>query len=262
MNYRVFTLTRYWGSAQKDLDQLHHFINQAETYSSHILIGVNASKDLTNFSHFHNEQMGTRAIPVDIVPITPWYGISSPLNILLNRVSSLVKNSPDTIVLIQSPEIRCTSTQVKKLLTYMDLSSCLCIGASLDGHLITTQNQNVPVRGETCPWNTFTLWNWNKLIRTGFLSTADLVQPAGMEEVPVICLQQKLFGGKQMNRAILIKMTDEDILWNNEFEHDTQRRENHLKKLRSKNERTRELMKILQINETVDDIGVEHIIVS
>ena len=115
------TITRYYGTNEKDLEQLQRFIDQAKTYSSRILIGVNIEKDLTNCIEKFQESLD---IPVDFIPIKPWIGISSPLNILLNHIPAT-----ETSLLIQSVEIQCTSSQIDYLRTYLEDPDVLCVGA-------------------------------------------------------------------------------------------------------------------------------------
>ena len=93
--------------SEKDLEQLWRFIEQAKTYSNRILIGINIDKDSSDCINKYFEQQSSSNISVEFIPIQPWIGISSPLNILLNHIAL-----NETFILIQSVEIQCTSWHV------------------------------------------------------------------------------------------------------------------------------------------------------
>lgn len=255
MNNYCCTITRYYGKNEKDLEQLYRFIQQAQAYSNRIIIGVNIEKDLTNCIENYSQQKQLTDIPVDFIPIKPWIGISSPLNILLNHISSNEK-----FVLIQSVEIQCTSYHINYLQSYFKENDLLCIGVALDGHQKFDNQSNpiyLPLQGDTSPWNTFILWDLEKLRRTGFPLCSDFVNPPGMEDSAVIGLQQKIFGGMKNNRALLVNF-QKNIHWLNQFESDEERLLKHQIKMKSKNSRTKQLLEILNISEN-DQIGIEYI---
>ena len=245
------TITRYYGNTEKDLEQLDRFIEQAKRYSHRILIGVQIEKDLTNCI----DKYSSSDVPVDFIPIQPWIGISTPLNILLNHLPS-----NETSVIIQSVEIQCTSEQIHRLRTYLAEKNVLCVGAALDGHQIidnASSRTHLPLQGDTSPWNTLIIWNLEKLRRTGFPLCADFVKPCGMEDSAVIGLQQKLFGGIALNRALLVRLNS-SIHWHNQFPDDPERSVKHQIKMRSKNLRTQQLFQILGITPH-DQISIEYI---
>ncbi|CAF1281802.1 unnamed protein product [Rotaria sordida] len=252
------TITRYYGSNEKDLEQLWRFIKQAETYSNRILIGINIEKDLTDCIKKYSQQQILSNISVDFIPIQPWIGISTPLNILLNHISL-----NETFVLIQSVEIQCTSYHIDRLRSYFKDNDILCVGVALDGHQILDKQSNkkyLPLQGDTSPWNTFTLWNLEKLRRTGFPICSDFVNPSGMEDCAVIALQQKLFGGMKKNRALLIHFND-NIHWLTQFNYNQERYLKHQMKMNSKNQRVKQLLQILDISDNDQEvsIGIEYI---
>lgn len=251
MSHSCCTITRYSGRTDQDLEQLGRFLHQAETYSTRILVGVNIDQDITHCIEKYSQQ--SFRIPIDLIPIRPWIGISTPLNILLNHLPI-----DDTCVLIQSVEIQCTSKHIDRLRSYLIDDDILCVGVALDGHQILNKTF-VQLQGDTSPWNTFALWNLEKLIRTGFPTCADRLDPPGMEDAAVIALQQRLFGGAMKNRVLLIRL-NEDVRWLNRFEHDEQRSLQHQKKMKSKNKRTEQLLYILNANDAQEQIGVEYII--
>lgn len=253
------TITRYYGSNEKDLGQLWRFIEQAKTYSTRILIGINTEKDLTDCAQkYSQEQHEQSNIVVDFIPIRPWIGISSPLNILLNYIP------PNEIcVLVQSVEIQCTSFHVDRLRSYLQQDDILCAGVVLDGHQILDNQSStkyVPLQGDTSPWNTFIMWNLGKLRRTGFPMCSDFVNPPGMEDSAVIALQQKLFGGMKKNRALLVRFND-NVNWLTKFDHDQERYLKHQIKMKSKNNRTKQLLQMLDITDSDQEvsIGIEYI---
>ena len=247
------TISRYYGHTDNDLEQLDRFIEQAKTYSHRILIGVHIEKDLTNCIEKYASQSSN--IPVDFIPIKPWIGISTPLNILLNHLSST-----ETSVIIQSVEIQCTSEQIHCLQSYLHEENVLCVGAVLDGHQMFDQpasRTHLPLQGDTSPWNTLIIWNLEKLRRTGFPLCCDFVNPPGMEDSAVIALQQKLFGGMTRNRALLVQLNTV-IHWHNQFSNDSERSVRHQIKMQSKNLRTRQLLQMLSITSD-DQIGIEYV---
>jgi len=249
------TITRYYGNNEKDLEQLWRFIKQAQTYSNRILIGVNIEKDLTDCIKKYSQQQELLNISVDFIPIQPWIGISTPLNILLNHIPL-----NETSLIIQSVEIQCTSDHINCLRSYLKNDDVLCVGAALDGHQILNTTTYLPLYGDTSPWNTFIIWNLEKLRRTGFPMCSDFVNPPGMEDSAVIGLQQKLFGGMKKNRALLVHFNN-NIHWLNQFNHDQERCLKHQTKMKSKNSRTKQLLEILNIsdNEQQNQIGIEYI---
>ena len=81
-----------------------------------------------------------------------------------------------------------------------------------------------------------------------------------MEDSAAIALQQKLFGGKQKNRALLIQFPA-DLHWLTCFEKDSERSLQHQTKMKSKNHRTEQQLNMLNISagDRIDLIGVEYI---
>ncbi|KAJ6468077.1 hypothetical protein C8R47DRAFT_1151706 [Mycena vitilis] len=86
----------------------------------------------------------------------------------------------------------------------------LVIGKTLDPHTFKSGESNpvleVQLTGLTSPWNTFAVWDLNKLAKTGFLAVSDTNTAPGqsaIEEVPTISLHQLLF--PTSSRAILVK---------------------------------------------------------
>ena len=253
-----FTVTRYYGKNDDDLKQLWRFIDQAQTYSKRILIAVNTEKDLTDCITQHAQRPSSSHDSVDFLPIQPWIGIATPLNILLNSVPA-----DERFLLIQSIEIQCTPAHLHRLRSYLHDENVLCVGAALDGHQTpsdTSDRIDLPLRGDTSPWNTFILWNCEKLRRTGFPMCSDLVSPAGMEDSAAIALQQKLFGGKQKNRALLVQFPT-DLHWLTRFENDQERSLQHQTKMKSKNHRTEQQLNMLNISaaDRAALIGVEYV---
>ncbi|CAF0728445.1 unnamed protein product [Rotaria sp. Silwood1] len=252
------TITRYYGSNEKDLEQLWRFIEQAQTYSNRILIGINIEKDLTDCITKYSQQKKLSNIPVDFIPIRPWIGISTPLNILLSHLSL-----NETSVLIQSVETQCTSYHINRLQSYLKEDNILCVGAALDGHQIFDDQSNkryLPLQGDTSPWNTCNLWNLEKLRRTGFPICSDYVNPPGMEDGAVIALQQKLFGGMRKNRALLVHFNN-SVHWLTQFDYNEERYLKHQIKMKSKNQRLKQILQMLDVSDNDQEvyIGVEYI---
>lgn len=249
------TITRYYGSTERDVEQLCRFIEQAQTYSNRVLIGVHVEKDLTDCIAKYAQRKHSSNIPVDFLPIKPWIGISTPLNILLNHLPF-----NETSVIIQSVEIQCTIEHIHCLRAYLEEENILCVGAVLDGHQIVDNRSprtSVPLQGDTSPWNTLIMWNLDKLRRTGFPMCADFVSPPGMEDSAAIALQQKLFGGMSNNRALLVHLNG-SVHWLNQFADDKERAFKHQAKMKSKNARTAQLLQMLDITAN-DQIGIEYV---
>lgn len=249
------TITRYYGTNDKDLERLDRFITQAKIYSKRILIGINIDKDLTHsIDKYASQSHGNTSI--EFIPIQPWIGISTPLNILLNHVSS-----DEKFVLIQSIEIQCTLDHIDYLRTLINDGNVLCVGVALDGHQKFDESKQdryiLPLEGNTSPWNTFALWNLSKLRRTGFPLCSDFVQPPGMEDSAVIGLQQKLFNGMKHNRALLVHFHS-NVCWLTNFNHNQDRMYQHELKMQSKNVRTKQLADILAFSND-NQIGIEYV---
>ena len=254
----LYTITRYHGTNDGDLEKLWQFIERAQTYSQRILIGVNTEKDLTDCITRSSQRQHRSTASVDFIPIQPWIGISTPLNILLNHIPSAERS-----VLIQSVEIQCTLHHVNRLRTYLSDTNVLCVGVALDGHAVsnsTPDGTRLPLQGDTSPWNTFIIWNLDKLRRTGFPLCCDHVNPPGMEDSSVIGLQQKLFGGMEQNRALLVRFAD-DVHWLTRFDDDRERLAKHQMKMQSKNSRTKQLLDVLNISDSdhADRLGIHYV---
>ena len=250
----LITATRYYGNNADDLQRLNRFIDQAETYSKEIFIGVHIEKDLSQCI----KNVPQRA-SVHFIPIQPWIGISTPLNILLNLVPQT-----EQFLLIQSIEIQCSPKEIHRLQTYLNDENVLCAGAALDGHQRVPNAKRKPVllplQGDTSPWNTFVIWNLSKLRRTGFPTCSDFLHPPGMEDSAAIALQQQLFGGREQNRALLVRFGD-DVRWLTSFEHDDERLSKHQIKMKSKNSRTDEQLRLLNLSPEDQQrrFGVEYV---
>ena len=261
----LITMTRYYGTNDEDLQRLYRFIRQAQIYSKEIFIGVHVEKDFSQcIKHFaqHSEISSSSSVPVHFVPIQPWIGISTPLNILLNLIPQTEK-----FLLIQSIEIQCEKKEIDRLKTFLndDDDDVLCVGAALDGHRIVSNSSKpfvlLPLEGETSPWNTFVIWNLSKVRRTGFPICSDFVHPPGMEDSALVALQQQFFGGRVKNRAILVRFNGENIRWLTLFDHDDERLAKHQTKMKSKNRRTDEQIRFLNISfeDQRDHLGVEYV---
>ena len=166
----------------------------------------------------------------------------------------------------------------------MDYDTTLVCGAVLPGHdyrneqpppaqqSSTTKTPTATIlNGRTSPWNTFALWNINKLSKIGFVSvsdglpvdltttTATTKSIAGIEEVATIALLQKLFNPHTEMMAKLISLshpTNSDgssnnggagVLWDTSSTTDVGRQQWHEYKMQSKYQRAQEQLQLLAL---------------
>ncbi|KAI0562569.1 hypothetical protein FGB62_58g129 [Gracilaria domingensis] len=192
-------------------------------------------------------------IPLRIIRISPWGGVTHALNLILHQVRLM---APDNqFILFQSPEVVPEHEALTGLLEIMlKYSNTLVVGHALKEHRLPSIAENsgvgtalAPLTGDVCPWNTMALWNTQMLARSGFPAVADEVNPPGMEEIGVITLQQMLYGPtKAMAR---IYYGPKSIDWITDFD-DPVRKECHRRKITTKISRGIKIMRRLGLPES------------
>lgn len=224
---------------QSSLVPLEMFLAKASFYSKHILVAaplndVNLCTGIEDLlRRCKTNPVGQDFIETELVKIPYWGKFTPPLNILL-RHATLNK---DRWLLFQSVEVLAEQRAVTTLLSHMD-DKTLVVGLALEhSHRFSEGVQ--PLTGLTCPWNTFAVWNVEKLGRTGFLPISDGVPPlspeaAGVEELAAIALIQMLF--PKNAAAKLVKLHSSLYSWDINFKCEA-RLALHRKKMQSKLDR-------------------------
>ena len=207
---------------------------------------------------------------------------------------------------------------IRTLFQYMDYDTTLVCGAVLSGHDYRNQQYEIPsttrnetnrpslsatvaatttattttavpttmiLNGRTSPWNTFALWNINKLSKIGFVSVSEGLHVdtsintnattkksiAGIEEVATIALLQKLYNPHTEMMAKLISLSQHSnndgsansssgtssgyqssnggILWDTTSTTDIGRQQWHEYKMQSKLQRAQEQLQLLSFIE-------------
>jgi UDP-glucuronate 4-epimerase len=166
------------------------------------------------------------------------------------------------LVVFQSLEITCSAAALAAMRAqFLSDPTTLVVGARLDGHAAVTPGTasgegatktttTAALTGATCPWNTLAMWNAALLSRTGFLQLSDGVASgpvaaaaAGVEEVAVVALHQRLFPGT--SRAVLLDCGGAaHVQWATTFAGEA-RRAWHARKMASKLERARAQLDVL-----------------
>jgi hypothetical protein len=254
LKHRLLIATRiHAGSSSnmaKTIDVLS-FIESCQNYASAIVLCISLGDEFENMEYIKllNERIDhtNLKIPVIIIPISPWgKSFVSALNIALSKA---LQDDYDLIV-YQSLEFRITKNIVEKLVNIITKvntiflanisDEILVVGPSLPGHEFKS-GLNI-IRGRTCPWNTFAIWNTKLLGLTGFPMIGDghgISKNGGIEEVTTINLLQVI---NPQHKAILVKI--DGVKWQTNFM-DPKRVIYHEQKMKSKDERSEFQMKQL-----------------
>ncbi len=204
---------------------------------------------------------------VTVLPVYQWGNFVPALNAL----TSFAVQAGAARLLFMSVEVELSPRGMSRLSAYMDAheAETLCVGPKLDGHEFrgrgaaaaasratastgasaagsaaqgrdVTHVTHVPLAGATTPWNTCALYHLPKLQRTGFLAVSEGGADralGGVEEVALICAQQRLFGASSTN-AVLLQLDDDEVVWHTRFS-GAERAAWQAKKMASKNSRAR-----------------------
>ncbi len=221
-------------------------------------------------------------VEIHVLPVQPWGTFTPALNALLSdaaqalrRLAAAAASRPSVVVVggailycsLETTTSSSSSRAVRTLFQYMDYETTLVCGAVLPGHEHTPTTGSTPttiLNGRTSPWNTFALWNVNKLSKIGFVTvseglTVDLANHdtttksiAGIEEVATIALLQQLFNPHTEMMAKLISVGP--VVWDTTTT-DPARQQWHDYKMQSKVQRAREQLRFLSL--LPDDIEEE-----
>ena len=175
-----------------------------------------------------------------MLSIDPWGGFTHALNVAVQYAS----DQGFEVVAFQSLEVTMTKEVVQNLLDYFKNSDTLVVGPALQGHIFTAGANEI--RGRTCPWNSFALWDVRKLQLTGFPlignGNKNLDISGGVEEVTAVSLLQYI---NPQWKAFLVD-TSGFVEWDTNFT-DPKRAEWHEKKMNSKDSRPAVQMRMLGI---------------
>merc|ERR1719461_101515 len=216
----VVVATRYYGKTADDFSHLQSWIERMlQLTPLPLYVAVASTLDQTGAVEKLPEMFPKK---VTVLDMETW-GYSAVLNTLLLQVAQ--QDSDIEGILFISPEVEFSRHSLSILQKHVDKDT-LVAGFSLEGHQFSPGVQ--PLTALTSPWNTCALWNLKKLRRTGFLGASERNgEVYGMEEVPVISLQQHLFGRE--SSAKLIQYSG--VRWVHEFS--GARRDAHLAKMKS-----------------------------
>lgn len=257
----VIVGTRFWGRSEADWNRLYHFLSRAQKVSQGIVVLVNSAHDHLDTKARLDAIQCQWIVPVHVENIDHWSGVTGPLNHLIKVAFDKFQAST---LLIQSPEVsvqRCTVSLLKD--TLCSIPGCLVVGHWLPGHqpgdcpAPFKSNEELDLGGLTSPWNTLAMWDVKRLQRTGFAECADKVEPAGMEEVGTIALQNKLYGDADSKAVVVHATSGEQLRWDCEFRDNGERRRKHESKMQSKVMRAQVLLD--QMDVRACDIKVTHI---
>lgn len=239
---KLLVVTRIHGINSSSLppkEAVLEFVLGCSTYANHVLIclGIGNMEDLTKqVAEYSNILKGSSlSIPVTILPINPWGYFTSALN----HAVAFAQDQKHTHVVFQSMEFRIDSALVFNLAKVLDSYDALMVGPAIEGHEFQAGFNEI--RGRLCPWNTFAIWDLNKLKVLGFPIIADGTGEArsmgGVEEVMAVVLHQNNVNKNHL--AIMVQTSERksDHEWNTNFEKDPKRAEYHERKMRSKDER-------------------------
>lgn len=262
--YPAVTLIRYWGLDSSDLHKLIQSIVQSLHDTSAVIVGINVDEDKTQATS--NILQAFPANPsLHVLPISPWGSVTHALNLIVHYALQLFPSV--SFLLFRSCEVSVAPHVVHTLINILkQYPYALVAGAALPGHdrvpfsLLgrTQRTVNVPLNGNTVPWNTFALWRVETLKLTGFPLVADLLSPPGMEEVAALALHHKLFHSAN-TRALLVLFQSSDssatvpspmkpaVEWHCCFGN-SDRTEKHRRKMQSKNERTDKILQLLHVS--------------
>lgn len=231
-------------SALAPIDSVIAFIRNCIVYTSKVFIVVDIGSNMESMPYVHELKDALIAADnllsyVTIIPLAYWGRFTTALN------AAVVKAIEDNIdyIAFQSLEFRISEKSASVILSMMlEDPDRLVIGPSLPGHEFSV-GSNV-LRGRTCPWNTFAIWNAKLLALTGFPTVGDGINDAGdggVEEVTAISLLQLI---RPSLKALVVHVSD--IEWQVSFV-DPDRVSYHTRKMSSKDQRPLSQLRLLNI---------------
>ena len=200
-------------------------------------------------------------VSVHVVPVRA-PGFTPALNALTAKAAAVAAAASTDVdqefarepplIVFQSLEVTCSAAALSAMRAqFQKDSSTLVVGARLDGHAANDEAKTTTdLTGATCPWNTLAMWNTTLLSRTGFLQLSDGVAggavgvaAAGVEEVAVVALHQRLF--PETSRAVLLDCGGRaHVQWATAFKGES-RRAWHARKMASKVQRAQSQLDVL-----------------
>jgi acyl-CoA synthetase (AMP-forming)/AMP-acid ligase II len=191
---KVAFCTRLW-QGPRSIPDIKKWIDLVTISSAIRLVSMDDDANNTYGSYLKSNSVKT-------LHVRPWQSITFALNVLVHEAIS----SGAEYLFILSPDIIIRQENIIQMLSHMEDDTLvvgvkICLQHGLDPGLVR-------LSGQTSPWNTCAIWNLKKLGLTGFLSISDGLitgNKAGMEEVPVIALQQYLFPSQSKAKLISLK---------------------------------------------------------
>lgn len=162
--------------------------------------------------------------------ISPWRGISLPLNAIIAEATVLGGKS----LLLQSLEVNTEADNIQLLHQALG-EDTLVVGAKLL-EIHGRESGLQALNGLNTPWNTLALWDLPKLNFTGFLGVSNgfLTDiPCGIEEVTTISLLQHLFPDTSQAKLLTLP---HHLHWDDQWD-SPQRIHYHQQKIHTKFER-------------------------
>ncbi|GJQ11708.1 hypothetical protein GpartN1_g3499.t1 [Galdieria partita] len=266
----IAAASRFWGTQKEEYDALHSLVSDLLSCVDLVLILVRTDLDKTDsldrLGKDYSPLLGNQLV---LLSTNQEYTLTQGLNYLFTTASKWFhernQQEQKSLFLLVSVEIRLNSC-IPYLASVVD-ENTLCAGCALSQEHVQVQSIgldwletklslrqqyvgtiepvcSVLLSAFTCPWNTCCLWNMKHLQRTGFLMIADWVRPPGMEEVAVIAVQQKLFGIAQ-RQVKLVYLPSQWAPCRYMQGYSVARMRCHEEKMRSKQQRTREMIQQL-----------------
>jgi hypothetical protein len=241
------------GGGGQDVAALEQLLRQAMSYSDSVAVAVDAGDEallaeVTEMVTGLSAGPGASAVLVTVVPVSPWGSFVPALNALLLHAA----RSGAALVLFMSVELQLTPSHVHVLRQHLT-EDTLVVGARIPGqdfspgtHLLT---------GANSPWNTLAVWAVPKLLEVGFLGVSEGLLdgvPAGVEEGPVVALQQLLHPTTRRCKLVAL---DPPPRWHTDWE-DPGRLAWHRDKMESKVQRTAAQLRAAHLPAPI----VEHIL--
>jgi len=220
---RIVVGARFWAQSESDIDRLRSFILRTSSLVRKVLVAVNVEADrMQTLTIVQSWNLPVER--VQFIPVMPWGGVSTALNILAHTAAQQGFES----IMYQSPEVVLTESQMELLLhAWQTQPRALVIGPVLDGHefLETREDEQLQpissaepgsesnlgsssgrrrrghlrghaINGRNAPWNTAAIWHLPSLLKTGFLMVADGTPKGlyeyGQEEVPTMTMLQSM----------------------------------------------------------------------
>eukprot|EP00808_Paulinella_micropora_P004863 g75051.t1 len=279
-----FTATRFYSSNQRDIKNLHSFLDRACSYSTHILVALNSqtmtdkAMRLTKTYQKRKECLGVEVRFINMNPLG--------LTTTLNSIALLAGREGASYLLIQSIEVKALSSHVDLLYRALDshLNATVLNAAVAKTSLLTTPTAaartNGPssgpsgilaagfslspyhefeeglhtITGLRSPWNTMCLWHLPSLMLTGFPLVSEGLTGGtgyGIEEVVTVSLLQQLSASPAPRLHAsrqLVLLINQDVRWDWEKDLSADRVASKQEQMRTKNVRAKQQVQALGVS--------------